>query len=114
MFEHERNSLGSKTLNLQEFERGGRIFQQQSLAPLTRSTLENFSQHKRQSFADSGNFGNFALGIFQDVGDAFGETLDSGGPIAVAANAEGVLTRDFHEVGGFEEAAGNVFVLHER
>ena len=50
-------------------------------------------------------------GSREDVGDALGVAFDGGGAVAIAANAEAVLARDLHEVGGFPEHARDFLVL---
>ena len=55
---------------------------------------------------------DFAVGILQDVFYALRVAFDGGGAVAVAANAEPVLARDFHQVGGFIQSAGEVFIFH--
>src|SRR5207302_2656535 len=59
------------------------------------------------------NFGDLAVGIAQDIDDALRIALDGGGAVTVAADAERILTRDLHQIGGLPEHARNLFVLHE-
>ena len=101
MLEQDCNAFGSQSLNFQEFQCGGRVFEQQDVAALTGSALDNLGQHSGQSLADTRDVGDLPFRIFHDIGDAFRIALDGGGPIAIAPDAERILAGDFHEVGGF-------------
>ena len=54
----------------------------------------------------------FSFGVFQDGGDRIRDAFDDAGGVAVAADAEGILAGDFHQVGGFVEELGDGAVFH--
>ena len=114
MFEQQCDALGPQSLDLQKLQRRRRIFLQPVIAPLAGAALQNLGQYGGKTLADPGNIGHLALRISQDVSDTLMVALDGGGPVAVAAYTKPVLGRDFHEVGGFVEAARDVFVFHGR
>ncbi len=73
--------------------------QQQGIAPLAGLPLDNFREHMRQPFTDSGNLRNFARGVAQNIGDPLGMAFHRRGAVAVAANAKRIFGRDLHEIG---------------
>jgi hypothetical protein len=52
------------------------------------------------------------FGLRDEVGYLLWEGFDGLGGIAVGADAEGVLSVDFEQVGGFIKDAGYGFVVH--
>jgi len=112
MLEQDGDTLGSESLNFQKLQRSGRIFEQPEITPLAGSTLENFPDYDRQPFSNPRNIGDLAIRIPHDIFNPLRISLDRGGAIPVAADAEGVFARDLHQIGGFVEAAGDFSILH--
>ena len=73
--------------------------------------LEHFLQVQQHAFADAGD-GEHFLGLADQFGDLLGLGFNGFGGVAVGADAEGILTVDFEQVGGFVENAGDGFVIH--
>ena len=73
---------------------------EQRIAFLKRATLGEFFDDARDAFADAGNFGDLALGVSEDLVDAFGKAFDGGSGVAIGANAEAVFAGDLHQVRG--------------
>src|SRR6516162_7645273 len=69
-------------------------------------------QNRADAFTDPGNIGDLALRISQDVVDPLRVALDDSSGVAIAPDAEAILARDLHQVGGFIEQAGELPVLH--
>ena len=53
------------------------------------------------------------LGIADDVFDLVRVVLDGLRGVAIGADAEGILSVDFEQVGGFEENVGDSLIVHE-
>jgi hypothetical protein len=111
VLEDERDALGPEPLNLQKFERARREFLEQLVAPLVGSPLDDLGDNHGQAFADALDLGDLAVGIAEDVDDAFGEAFDGGGAVAIAADAEAVVPIDLHEVGSLPEDARDFLIL---
>ena len=75
--------------------------------------LGDFAQNGCKALSDTGNVRELALGVGENVGNALGIAFDRGGAVAVTANAETILTRDLHQIGGFVEDAREFTVLQE-
>ena len=103
MFEQQADALRAEALDFQKLERGCGIFFEHLVAPLEAAALLDLGKNGRDAFADAGDVGDFALGVFKNRRDLFGMPFDHAGGVAVAADAERILAGDFHQVGGFVE-----------
>ncbi len=54
----------------------------------------------------------FSLRVLQNGRNRFRITFDGRGGVAVAADAERILTRDFHQVRGLGKQNGNLAIFH--
>ena len=113
VFEKQGDAFWTETLDLEKFESARRELLQQGIAPLAGAARDEILQRQGQAFADSGDIGDLAGGVFEDVGDALGIAFDGGRTVAIAAYAEGIFTGDLHEIGGFRKQASNLFVLQQ-
>ena len=111
VLEDQGDALGAESLDLQEFQRGGRESSEQQIAPLAASARHDFPQREGQPLADAGNGGDRARGVVEDVHDALRISLDGGRAVAIAADAERVLGGDLHQIGGFLEDARDFLVF---
>ena len=112
MLEQQRDTLRTQPLDLKEFERAGRKLLQQQIAALAGAAPHDLFQDERQAFADAGDAGDLALRVLENIFDPLGMAFDSGGTVAVTADAERIFAGDLHQIGGFVEDAGNLLVLH--
>ena len=81
------------------------IFFEHLVAALEAAALLDLLKHGGDAFADAGNIGDLALGIFEDRRDRFGMSFDHARGVAIAADAKGILAGDLHQVGGFIQQA---------
>ena len=89
----------------------GGNFCKQQIAPLAGAAVHDLAPAPRQALADARNVGDLARGVAQDVLDALGVALDGRGAVAVAANAEGILAGDLHQIGRLPQHARDFLVL---
>ena len=106
------DAFGTEALDFEQLQGGGRVFREHFIAAVKGAAGADFLDDKGETFADTGDAGDFAAGITEHVADAFGVAEDRGGAVTVAANAEAIFSGDFHEVRGFGEKAGNFLVFH--
>src|SRR6185295_17000379 len=109
MLEEQRDSLGAESLDLEEFERGGRVLEKQGIPALARTAIEDLADHRRQTLADAGDVRHLAGRIAHYVRHALGMAFDRSRSVPVTTDAEGILACDFHQVGGLVERARDVF-----
>ena len=76
------------------------------------SAQADIREDPRDAFPDAGDIRHLAVGAAENVLNALGMSFDDAGCVSVAADAERILTRDFHQVGGFGQQAGIFPVLH--
>lgn len=88
-------------MNFEEFQGCGGVAGEQLVAAFEGAPGGDFLEDGGQALPDAGDIGDLAVRVFQDVLNAFGIAIDDRGPVAIAADAEAILARDFHEVGGF-------------
>ena len=113
VLEDERDALRPEPLDFEELERAGRELLRAARRAARRSRCSTISrQHRRQALADAGNIGDLARRIAQDIGDALGMAFDGRGAVAVAADAEGILAGDLHQIGRLPQHARDFLVLH--
>ena len=112
MLPQQGDGLRAEALNLEQLERGGRVLGDQQVAPLERSARGDLLEHGGEALPDAGDVGDLALRVFQDVLDALGVALDDGSAVAIAADAEGVLGGDLHEISGLGKQSRDLPVLH--
>src|ERR1039457_4233588 len=111
VLEDERDTLGAKALDLEEFQSGGREFCEQQVAALAGTAFGDFGEHHGEALADSRNVGDLALRVAQDIGDAFRVAFHGGSAVAIAANAKRIFGGDLHQIGGFPQHARDFLVL---
>ena len=75
------DALGAEPLDLQQLERGSRIFREHLVATVEGAALADFDEHAGDSFADSGDFGDFAIRVAEYVGNPLGMAFDDGGAL---------------------------------
>src|SRR6266699_728849 len=113
MLEQHGNALGAESLDFEKFQGGGRILLQPVIAALAGTSLDDVGEHGGEALSDTCDFGNLAGGVFHNVVHALRVAFDCAGAVAVAADAEAVLARDLHEIGGFVQGTGDLFVFHD-
>ena len=84
---------------------------QQQIAALAGTGRHDLFQHERQPLPMPGISVTLRSGIFEDVFDPLGMAFDSGGAVAIAADAERIFAGDLHQIGGLPEDAGDLLVL---
>ena len=85
---------------------------EQFVAAVAGAALEDLAEHGGEALANARNLRDLPRRIPQNLGDALRVALHGGGAVAVTADAEAVVARDLHQVGGFPEDAGDLLVLH--
>ena len=113
MLENQRDAFRAETLDLQEFEGGGRKLLQQHIAAFAGAVIDDLGEHRREPFPDARDVGDLAGGIAQDIGDTFGVAFNRGGAVAVASNAERVFARDLHQIGRFRQYPRDFLVFQK-
>jgi len=108
----QRDRLGAQALDLEQLESRGRVLGEQLIAALERAARGDFLQRRSQPLADAGDVGDLAPRVAKDVLDALGVAFDGRCAVAIAADAEGVLGGDLHEVGGLREQPRDLAILH--
>ena len=112
VLEEQRDALGAEALDLEELERVGGNCASSVSRFSKEPRFESSSQHAGQAFADAGNFGDFALGVREDLVDALGIAFDGRCAVAIAADAEAIFAGDLHQVGGFGEHPRKFTIFH--
>ena len=111
MLQQGANAFWSQALNSEEFQRGGRKFLQQGIAPFATASGFDFPQHHGEPFTHALNFCYGPVGICQDIGDPLGVAFNRGRGIAVTADTKSVFLANLHQVGGFVEDAADFAVF---
>ncbi len=107
----QRDRLGTEALNLEQLQHRGVIFCEQFSLDGEFSCAEELLQVGKHALANAGN-GEHLLRIADDVFDLVRMVLDGLCGVAVRADAEGILSVDLEQVGGFEEDVGDSLVVH--
>ncbi len=112
MLKNQRDALWPQALDLEKLERGGRKFLEQRIAALARAAFHDIRDDSREAFPDARNVRNLAVRIAQNIVNALGITFDSRRAVAIAADAEGILPGDLHQVSRLPQHARNFAILH--
>src|SRR5208283_3273204 len=99
VLEDQGDALRAEALNLEELQGGGRKLLQQQVAALARTMVHKLADDSGEPLTNAGDIGDLTGGVAEDVGDAFGVPFNSGGAVAVAADAKGIFSGDLHEIG---------------
>ena len=105
------NGLGAEALNFQQVQHGGAIFLQQLGVEGEPSFFKDLLHVQQHALADAGNFQHL-FRFADDVSDLVGKRFNGLGSGAVGANAKGILTIDFKQVGSLVEDAGDGAIVH--
>ena len=109
----ESNSLWAQTLDFEQIEHGGPVLLQQFRVQRELSFLKQLLHVLQHALADPGD-GQNLFRLTDQVCNLLWLGFNGFGSIAIRADAEGILTINLKQVGGFVENAGDCLVVHLR
>ena len=107
----QRDALGAEALDLEEFERGGRELLQQQVAPFAGAVVDDLRQHTARPLPMPGMSVTLRSESRRMSAMRSGIAFDSGGAIAIAANAKRVFGGDLHQIGRLPKYARDFLIL---
>jgi hypothetical protein len=96
MLIEQSNALGSEPLNLKQFERRSRISLQHFIPPVERASLSDFAKDRCYAFTNTCYFGQFPVGVANDIFDALRVALHDRCRVAVTTDSKAVFAGNFH------------------
>ncbi len=104
--------FGTHAGELEEFEHGGFVFEEQLFAEGEGSGLFDFLDIGGHAFANAGDVEESLRVFGGEFGELDGGGLDGFGGAAVGADAKGIASADFEQVGGLDEEIGYAAIVH--